>query len=178
MGVLDPLKVQLVNPSPKVGSQFQGIYTTAGALTTALPAANAGDYAFVSGDESYYFWDDVNSEWDQVGAGGGGGGGWDGLMTIRTIFANADLLVGDYQNIIYANGDNFTISIAEDFDAGFAVGGFCHILTRAGWHVLVDGLGSVTVNDVSIVQTANGAYNRSLFMLHRVSTNAWNVYNG
>jgi hypothetical protein len=58
-----------------VEQHFKGVYTSEGALTTAHPAAEEGDYAFVdtgaASPVELWIWDESDTEWVQSGAGGG-----------------------------------------------------------------------------------------------------------
>ena len=45
---------------------FKGQYATSSALTTAYPAASLGDYAYVTGTSSYWYWNSALSTADWV----------------------------------------------------------------------------------------------------------------
>ncbi|MDN5288963.1 MAG: hypothetical protein JWR38_5237 [Mucilaginibacter sp.] len=55
---------------------FRGYYVTVEALTAAVPAATAGDYAFVdqgaAADAQLYIWDSSDNKWVLSSAGGNG----------------------------------------------------------------------------------------------------------
>lgn len=41
---------------PATVQPFKGTYATSSALTTAYPTGATGDYAYVTGDNAYYYW--------------------------------------------------------------------------------------------------------------------------
>lgn len=71
-----PTANDINNYTEIVGTEhFKGVYISDSALTSAVPSAEAGDYAYVDQGVDYpvalWVWDDDDNEWVASGSGGG-----------------------------------------------------------------------------------------------------------
>jgi hypothetical protein len=105
-----------------------------------------------------------------------GGGGWDGLSTNRNISGPATLATTDFRNRITNDDNGNTLTIPENLDLAFPVTGWCYIVLRPSFDLLVGGT-NVTVNGANPYQTRDGLSGRTQGMLLRTGTNTYNLYN-
>ncbi|MCL2445743.1 MAG: hypothetical protein FWD06_03125 [Oscillospiraceae bacterium] len=58
-------KVPASQLPPFPPSTYKGVFATAGDLNTAYPTGNIGEYAYVTADGMYYYWNDELALWVQ-----------------------------------------------------------------------------------------------------------------